>query len=409
MENLLHTPEGVRDLHDAECEEKQQLEGKLRHCLHRFGFRDVVTPTFEYFDIFRRERGTVPSKDMYKFIDREGNTLVLRPDMTPPIARCVAKYYKEEELPLRLSYHGNTFVNNSGYRGKLKEMTQIGAELVNDSSVVADAEMVALMAECLKASGLQEFQIEIGHVGFFTALAEEAGFSEEETMELRELIESKNMFSVEQVLSGKQLKPELKELLLKLPEFFGSIEKIQEVRSMTGNREACAALERLLALHRCLEAYGIASYISYDLGMLGHYGYYTGINFRALTYKTGESVAAGGRYDHLVGQFGKQAPAIGIALYVDTLLLSLSRQGLLKTRETERTLVVYERELAKEAIQWVCELRAKDKFAMLEEKRPGTEPADYEKRIGKDGIVQVYMITSEGERTVFGKTAGIGE
>lgn len=400
MEKLLHTPEGVRDLHDAECEKKQQLEGKLRHCLHRFGFRDVVTPTFEYFDIFRKERGTVPSKDMYKFIDREGNTLVLRPDMTPPIARCVAKYYKEETNPLRLSYRGNTFVDNSGYRGKLKETTQIGAELINDASVVADAEMVALMAECLKASGLKEFQIEIGHVGFFTALAKEAGFSEEEAAEVREFIESKNLFSVEQVLSGKQLKPELKELLLKLPEFFGSVEKLQEVRSMTNNEEACAALDHLMQLHRYLESFGVASYISYDLGMLGKYGYYTGINFRALTYKTGESVAAGGRYDHLMGQFGKQAPAIGIALYVDTLLLGLSRQGLIQEQKDERTLVVYEKQAECDAIRFVCELRAEDVDAMLEEKCSDTEWSAYEKRIGTNGITQIYMVTTEDIQSV---------
>lgn len=400
MEKLLHTPEGVRDLHDAECVKKQQLEGKLRHCLHRFGFRDVVTPTFEYFDIFRKERGTVPSKDMYKFIDREGNTLVLRPDMTPQIARCVAKYYKEETEPLRLSYRGNTFVDNSGYLGKLKETTQIGAELINDGSVVADAEMVALMAECLKASGLVAFQIEIGHVGFFTALAKEAGFSEEEAAEVRELIESKNLFSVEQALSGKQLKPELKELLLKLPELFGGVEKLQEIRTMTDNAEACAAIDHLMTLHRYLESYGVAEYISYDLGMLGKYGYYTGINFRALTYKTGESVAAGGRYDHLVGQFGKQAPAIGIALYVDTLLLGLSRQGLITAEEKKRTLVVYEKDAECAAIQYICELRAKDVYALLEEKCENTAWNEYGKRIGTDGIVQVYTVTKDGVKTV---------
>lgn len=397
MEKLLHTPEGVRDLHDAECTKKQQLEGKLRHCLHRFGFRDIVTPTFEYFDIFRKERGTVPSKDMYKFIDREGNTLVLRPDMTPQIARCVAKYYKEETKALRLSYRGNTFVDNSGYRGKLKETTQIGAELINDGSVVADAEMVALMAECLKAGGLKAFQIEIGHVGFFTALAKEAGFTVEEAAEVRELIESKNLFSVEQVLSDKQLAPELKELLLKLPEFFGSVEKLAEIRKMTDNAEACAALDHLMELHRYLEYYGVAEYISYDLGMLGQYGYYTGINFRALTYKTGESVAAGGRYDHLMGQFGKQAPAIGIALYIDTLLLGLSRQGLIQAEEKERTLVVYEREAACEAIAYVCELRSKEVYTLLEEACPS---CNYAERLGKNGIVKVCMVTKNGATTV---------
>ena len=396
MEKLLHTPEGVRDLHDAECVKKQQLEGKLRHCLHRFGFRDVVTPTFEYFDIFRKERGTVPSKDMYKFIDREGNTLVLRPDMTPPIARCVAKYYKDEVNPLRLSYRGNTFVDNSGYQGKLKETTQIGAELINDGSVVADAEMVALMAESLKASGLKEFQIEIGHVGFFNALAKEAGFSAEEAAEVRELIESKNLFSVEQALSDKQLTPELKELLLKLPELFGSVERLSAIRNMTDNAEACAAIDHLMTLHKYLENYGVAEYISYDLGMLGKYGYYTGINFRALTYKTGESVAAGGRYDHLMGQFGKNAPAIGIALYVDTLLLGLSRQGLITAEEKERTLVVYEKAAECAAIKCVCDLRAKDVYAMLEEKCDDVPWSEYKARIGTVGIVQVYQVTADG-------------
>ena len=144
----------------------------------------------------------------------------------------------------------------------------------------------------------------------------------------------------------------------------------------------------------------MAEYISYDLGMLGKYGYYTGINFRALTYKTGESVAAGGRYDHLVGQFGKQAPAIGIALYVDTLLLGLSRQGLITAEEKKRTLVVYEKDAECAAIQHVCELRAKDVYALLEEKCENTAWNEYGTRIGKDGIVQVFAVTKDGVNTV---------
>ena len=188
------------------------------------------------------------------------------------------------------------------------------------------------------------------------------------------------------------MNPALKELLLKLPEFFGSVDRLKEIRSMTDNAEACAAIDHLMMLHRYLESYGVAEYISYDLGMLGKYGYYTGINFRALTYKTGESVAAGGRYDHLMGQFGKNAPAIGIALYVDTLLLGLSRQGLITEQETERVLVVYEKEAECAAIKCVCELRSKDVYAMLEEKNG--DWSDYKKRIGTNGIVQVYQVTS---------------
>lgn len=396
MDILLHTPEGVRDLHDAECAKKQFLERKLGECLHRFGFHDIVTPTFEYFDIFRKERGTVSPKDMFRFIDREGNTLVLRPDMTPQIARCVAKYYKEEKNALRLSYHGNTFVENSGYRGKLKETTQIGAELINDGSVIADAEMVALMAECLKAAGLKKFQIEIGHVGFFTALAEESGLSKEEANELRIQIENKNIFAVEQLLSGQELKPEIKELLLRLPEFFGSISKMKEIKDMTENTKAREAIDHLILLHGYLEQYGVSGYISYDLGMLGQYGYYTGINFRALTYKTGESVAAGGRYDHLVGQFGKEAPAIGIAMYVDTLLLGLNRQGLIEAPKEAKELVVYEKGCEALAVQKVCALRKSGVNALLSEM--GQEMTEYETMVQNGSVDRVYMVLTQGEK-----------
>lgn len=400
MEILLHTPEGVRDLHDDECAKKQLLEKKLRHCLHQFGFQDIVTPTFEYFDVFRKERGTVPSRDMYRFIDREGNTLVLRPDMTPQIARCVAKYYKEETQPLRLSYRGNTFVDNSGYRGKLKEITQIGAELINDGSAMADAEMIAMMVECLKAAGLQDFQIEIGHVGFFSALAKEAGFTEEESNVLREQIENKNIFSVQELLSNQSLSTQLKELFLRLPELFGNVEKMKEVKEMTDNEKAKEAIDRLLTIHHYLEIYGVSEYISYDLGMLGKYGYYTGINFRALTYKTGESVAAGGRYDNLVGQFTKPAPAIGIALYVDTLLLGLTRQGLIQKEDISRELVVYEKGCQEQAVKKAVALRNSGKITMLEEM---CQNVDYQKRIGKNGVKKVYLINKNEENVLEAK------
>ena len=133
--NLLHTPEGVRDIYNAECERKIRLQHNIHNVLKLHGFKDIQTPTFEFEDIFSKERGSVSAKDMYKFVDRQGYTLVLRPDITPSIARCVAKYYKDEKMPIRLSYIGSTFINSSSYQGKLSENTQIGAELINDSSI----------------------------------------------------------------------------------------------------------------------------------------------------------------------------------------------------------------------------------------------------------------------------------
>ena len=139
-QRLLHTPEGVRDIYSGEYARKKALLQKLHRVVEGYGYCDIETPTFEYFDVFSREIGTTPSKDLYKFFDREGNTLVLRPDMTPAIARAYAKYFSNEELGVRLSYMGNTFVNNSSLQGHLKEMTQLGAELIGDGSVEADAD-----------------------------------------------------------------------------------------------------------------------------------------------------------------------------------------------------------------------------------------------------------------------------
>lgn len=122
---LLHTPEGVRDIYGKEYAKKLAVEQKLQQAIHCFGYEDIQTPSIEFFDVFSKEIGTTPSKELYKFFDKEGNTLVLRPDFTPSIARCAAKYFMEEKVPLRFSYNGNTFTNTSNLQGKLKEVTQM--------------------------------------------------------------------------------------------------------------------------------------------------------------------------------------------------------------------------------------------------------------------------------------------
>ena len=136
--------------------------------------------------------------------------MVLRPDITPSIARCVAKYYKDEELPIRLCYIGNTYINSTAYQGKLKEVTQLGAELVNDDSVDADAEMLAITIECLLKSGLKEFQLELGNSDFLKSLIKEAGFEDKEDIaRLKDLIENKNMFGMEEIILNKNMSKEI--------------------------------------------------------------------------------------------------------------------------------------------------------------------------------------------------------
>ena len=166
--DLLHTPEGVRDIYNGECARKIVLQNRLHDVCALYGYNDIQTPSFEFFDVFNKERGSVPSTEMFKFFDRYGNTLVLRPDMTPAIARTAAKYFEDDNRPLKLCYVGNTFVNVSKYyQGKLKESTAVGAELIGDDSIDADLEIISMVIDCMKNAGLEEFQVEIGNVLFF--------------------------------------------------------------------------------------------------------------------------------------------------------------------------------------------------------------------------------------------------
>ena len=376
---MLHTPEGVRDIYNGECRMKQRMENRLRQVFHLYGFEDIETPSFEFFDVFNKERGTISSREMYKLFDREGNTLVLRPDMTPSVARCAAKYFKEESLPIRLCYSGSTFINNESHKGKLNEVTQLGAELINDGSVEADAEMLAMTIEALKSAGLTEFQVEVGHADFLKGLLEETGCTVEEKAEIRLLMESKNIFGIEEFVEKKQLPLHLKELFTALPELFGNIEDLVQIENKIQNEASQRALERLKHLHKLLKFYKLENYVTFDLGMLSRYDYYTGIILKAYTYGTGEPVATGGRYDSLVGQFGKDAPAIGVAIVADQLLLALERQKKVLEEKPEVTVVLYREENSEQAISVAALLRQEGKKVFLSSIGEKDEKELYEK------------------------------
>lgn len=394
-DRLLHIPEGVKDIYDIECEKKNYVERQMRNVLNLHGFRDIQTPMFEFFDIFSEERGTVPSKQMYKFFDREGNTLVLRPDITPSLARCVAKYYKNEEMPIRLSYAGETFINNSRYQGKLKQNTQVGAELYNESGADADAEMIAISIECLLKSGLTEFQIDLGNAAFFNGLMEVAGFDEDEIDELRELIEEKNIFGATQLIENKNIDEEVKEIITKLPELFGNHEIIDYARTKTTSDKAISALDRIDAVYERLKEYGYDNYISFDLGMVNQYDYYTGIIFRAYTYGTGEVVATGGRYDKLLSQFGKNSPAIGLVVMLDQVMIALNRQKVEVNTCDTRVMIVFDRKFSAKAIALANQLRLEGKPVEMIRKSSKFQLEDYKELAKRSRINEFIYINDE--------------
>ena len=324
-EQLLHTPEGVRDIYGCEFVKKFELQHILFEVMNSYGYQGIETPTFEFFDVFSKEVGTVPSNELYKFFDKEGNTLVLRPDMTPSIARAVSKYFHGDD-PIRLCYMGSTFINHDKYQGRLKESTQLGAELMGDSSVKADVEMISMLVASLQKAGLKEFQISIGQVQFFRSLLLEADLELEVEDALRFQISQKNIFAVEEILEESDMPDNLKKAFASLTTLAGSVEVLEKAKKLTDNEKALKAISILEDIYEGLKGCGCEKYVSFDLGMLSKYNYYTGIIFRAYTFGSGEAIVKGGRYDKLLSHFGRKLPAVGFAIVIDQLMLALERK-----------------------------------------------------------------------------------
>ncbi len=383
IDRLLHTPDGVRDILNEECQKKQALEKIVHQVLNSYGYQDLETPTFEFFDVFSREVGTTPSRELYKFFDRDGDTLVLRPDFTPSVARAASKYFSGESLAVRLCCKGNTFINSSSYQGRLKESTHMDAELVGEESPEADAELIAMTIDLLLSAGLQEFQVSIGHVDFFKSLIKEAGLTAEEEQTIRSLITMKNYFGVEEYLEQLNLPGELKEILKSLPELFGNGQILEQAERLTKNPGALRAIQRLKEILEILNLYGMEKYVSFDLGMLSNYQYYTGVIFRGFTFGTGDAVVKGGRYDNLLGWFGKPKAAIGFAVVIDQLLNALSRQKIEIPTEDGPTLLLYKKEQRQGAMKEARALRKQGCRLVLMEWKETLETYEaYAKRNG---------------------------
>ncbi|MGN0481978.1 MAG: ATP phosphoribosyltransferase regulatory subunit [Lachnospiraceae bacterium] len=393
---LLHTPEGVRDIYNRECEQKMVLQNELLTILKQYGYHMIQTPSFEFFDIFGREIGTTPSNELFKFFDHEGNTLVLRPDITPSIARATAKYFMDEEMPIRLGYMGNVFINHKSYQGRLKENTQLGAELINDSSVEADAEIIALAVDALRACGLQEFQVSVGHAAFFEGLAAAAGLDEEQEDELRELIQNKNFFGVEEFVSTLQLDENLQKLFGLLSGFYDTTDEIAQAKGYAKQYpQVLAAIEHLEQLHERLKYYEIDRYVAFELGLVSDRRYYTGIIFSGYTFGSGAPILVGGRYDKLLAQFKKQAPSIGFAVMVDQVMIALSRQKIDIPVKEDTQLVLYSADTMEKAVAFAKAERAKQHNIELMKKEASRTAADYEAYAARNHIAKIIDMDGE--------------
>lgn len=339
MSNIMHTPEGLRDCLPSELEKKVNICNDLLDVMKGSGYLLMQTPSLEYFDVFANNIGMTPSTQLYKFYDKEGNTLVLRPDFTPAMARAYSKLYFDEPGPVKLCYCGNTFVNGNDLDGMLKESTQIGAELYNDDSCEADASMISLMVRCMKKAGFDDFIVSIGNANFFRGLCEELGITCEDELALWKLISARNYYKAKELLTGLQIDDAMIDLIVNISDNYTTGKSLYELMGTIQNSVCREACERLISIVGLLEKECMSDHISIDLGLLNKYNYYTGVLFRAYTYGSGDAVMKGGRYDKLVREFGKDVPAIGFGIAVDDLLEA--RNGQKHSSDTDREYLTF--------------------------------------------------------------------
>ena len=347
MKTVINTPEGTRDRLFAECRDRRQVQNVLTALFQTRGFAEISTPEVEYYDLFIQSGNPIPQESMLKIVDRSGKLMVMRPDCTTPIARVAATKLKAVPLPQRLYYNETVFRSGAAHKGGSSEIAQCGVELLGAGDREADLEVISLAVESLKKVSPNGCHIELGHAGLFRALADELEMEAEGVENLRRLIEGKHFAALRDLLEPYQ-DQRAYQLLSRLSNLFGGAEVLDEAEALVGER---AELTYLRDLYEVLNQAGYGAYVRFDLGLVHQIDYYTGVVFRGYAQGAGAPVLSGGRYDNLLGAFGRPAPAIGFAMDVDAVAAcqptpereSRLRIALTKGRLQDKTVALMEK------------------------------------------------------------------
>ncbi|MCL5780187.1 MAG: ATP phosphoribosyltransferase regulatory subunit [Firmicutes bacterium] len=346
---------GVRDVLPAEAHRMRGLKDQFSKLVEGWGYKEVVTPTFEYMENLASEE--IQEDKFFKFLDRQGHLMALRPDMTRPIARLVATRMKGVTPPLRLFYLANVFNYEQPQVGRQREFNQAGVELMGTSSSEADAEVVALVTEYLMKTGLGDFQISIGHVGIFHGLVKQLGLPKEVAKDLKEALGNKDFVKVEEIFASHAATPEEARRALDLIELRGGPEVLDRATELAQEGPTSDAIENLRQLYQGITCYGVERYITLDLGLLRGLDYYTGLVFEGYTVAMGFPICGGGRYNQLLANFSYPMPATGFAVNLERVLVALERlQGPPEEPMTD-VLVAWEDESMARALEATRELR----------------------------------------------------
>lgn len=334
----ISTPEGTRDLLFSSCRALRQTENAVRDALEERGYSEIITPAVEYYDVFAQANPELDQDQMLKIIDKSGRICVARPDNTTPIARIAATRLDDAALPVRLYYSQKVFRSVSGDHGHKGEFLQVGAELIGADGLAADKDILSAAFAALSRTGADNFHIELGHAEIYKALIEELGADAASSEAIRRLIENKSFAALGDALQPFGSRPAAKALSA-MPQLFGGIEVLDEVETLTSNVRVLGAIAYLRRLYQALDEAGYGDRIMIDLGLVHEMDYYTGIMFRGYIGGAGAAILAGGRYNALCAKFGRDLPAGGFGIDVESVAESLqgaSRPEVATRRDTVR-------------------------------------------------------------------------
>jgi ATP phosphoribosyltransferase regulatory subunit len=321
-------PRGARLYLPDEAARKRHVESRLFDVFRRWGYREIVTPTFEYADVLARGTDVGVQENMFKLVDREtGRMLALRADITPQIARIVATRLRDEPKPLRLGYVTSIFRYDEPQVSHYREFYQAGVELIGLEKPEAEAEVIAMAVEGLRALGLDRFQLDLGHPDFFRGLLEEIKADAARQGELKDALARKDVSTLERVVGEIAPPAHVGDALCALPTLFGHAGVLDRAAGHARNERSARALANLTEVYRLLTIYGLADDVLLDLGEVRGFDYYSGTYFEAYVSGFGASVAGGGRYDHMLGRFGYECAAVGFAFDVARVLAVMEAQG----------------------------------------------------------------------------------
>lgn len=322
----LAPPGGMQDLLPAHARARAYLAATVRRTFESYGYDPVVTPPFEHAEVLERGLSTVDRRDLLRFVEPEsGEVALLRPDITPQVARIIATRLLHRPGPHRLCYQGTVLRRRRGRARRHQQLAQAGIELVGQASPAADAEVIEVAARACEAVGLVDYRIELGQVRVGRVALEAVPSAAR--ARVVEALSKKDVARLETLLNQAGVSARAQKPLLRLVDAYGERDVLRRARKMFRGAEAKAALDRLERVAERLDAAGLSDRLGFDLGELRGQAYYTGVSFTVLAEGPGEPVGAGGRYDNLLARFGAPTPATGFALDLGHLAWAVTRAG----------------------------------------------------------------------------------